>query len=343
MTLTHEQRQSVFGVVLVAAACALIWAVVAIAQPSAPAASGAETSWPQAVVVPDIDDDPAPAATCAAVRAIAFVDTSMNGRRDLGEVGLAGVSVRVFGTDDLLLAEAQTDVAGRADVALGRIGPVRVELDPPADSFGLGPAGMDNAGRAVFPVKPHCEARVGFVPGLLADDGSTSPDALMTPQLSVQGVDPAAGAAGRGDVGLADVLLPEEREAIADAVPAIELGDRIWHDRDGDGRQDPGEPGLGGVVVTIVDAAGRQHGLAVTDGDGRYRFGGLLPHSRYRIEVAAETLPDGWSLSPLRVGDRLADSDAETGSETDVVRIDVTTGWVGASGFDFDIGIVVDR
>ena len=34
-----------------------------------------------------------------------------------------------------------------------------------------------------------------------------------------------------------------------------ELGDRVWHDLDGDGIQDLGEPGLAGITVNLYDAA----------------------------------------------------------------------------------------
>ena len=45
----------------------------------------------------------------------------------------------------------------------------------------------------------------------------------------------------------------------------------VWHDRDGDGRQTPGEPGVLGVVVKLY-AGGLQIGEATTLGDGAYRF-----------------------------------------------------------------------
>ena len=40
-------------------------------------------------------------------------------------------------------------------------------------------------------------------------------------------------------------------------VPAASIGDRVWHDTDRDGIQDPGEPGVAGVTVTLFGSDGR--------------------------------------------------------------------------------------
>lgn len=54
------------------------------------------------------------------------------------------------------------------------------------------------------------------------------------------------------------------------------IGDFVWLDRDGDGDIDPDEPGIDGLVVTIV---GPSHptGASITTVDGNYRFDGLVP------------------------------------------------------------------
>lgn len=68
-----------------------------------------------------------------------------------------------------------------------------------------------------------------------------------------------------------------------------EIGDFVWHDRDRDGIQDPGEPGLAGVRLGLFDLNGL---LAVveTDAAGGYAFTDL-PAGTYRIEIAPGTLP----------------------------------------------------
>ncbi len=72
------------------------------------------------------------------------------------------------------------------------------------------------------------------------------------------------------------------------------IGDRVYVDADGDGRQDPGEPGLGGVTVQlwwdsdgdgIIDALGA---TATTDYGGSYIFNHLAARI-YEVRVIAPT------------------------------------------------------
>ncbi|GIT78877.1 hypothetical protein LLS1_05460 [Leifsonia sp. LS1] len=63
----------------------------------------------------------------------------------------------------------------------------------------------------------------------------------------------------------------------------VSVGDRVWLDSNRDGRQGDGEPGIPGVVLTIVgpdgtpvtDVYGHPVGPATTDSDGRYSFDDL--------------------------------------------------------------------
>ena len=56
------------------------------------------------------------------------------------------------------------------------------------------------------------------------------------------------------------------------APPATTVGDTVWGDKNKDGRQDPGEPGIPGVEVTLKDAAGNTVGTQTTDSNGHYQF-----------------------------------------------------------------------
>ena len=63
------------------------------------------------------------------------------------------------------------------------------------------------------------------------------------------------------------------------------IGDRIWNDADGDGIQDDGEAGIGGVTVELRDAGtGTLVATTTTAADGSYRFDLLLPDT-YRVVV----------------------------------------------------------
>lgn len=75
-------------------------------------------------------------------------------------------------------------------------------------------------------------------------------------------------------------------------VPLGSLGDRVWLDADADGVQDPGEEGINGVTVTLLDGDGDVLATQVTSGDGEYVFEDLGPGT-YAVVVDAGTLPDG--------------------------------------------------
>ncbi len=72
------------------------------------------------------------------------------------------------------------------------------------------------------------------------------------------------------------------------------IGDRIWSDADGDGLQDPSEPGLGGVTINLYtdpDGDGVFDTLVattVTAPDGSYIFDNIAPDA-YVIEVIPPT------------------------------------------------------
>ena len=61
------------------------------------------------------------------------------------------------------------------------------------------------------------------------------------------------------------------------------IGDRVWNDKDGNG-VDNGEPGVPGVTVILKDANGVEVGRTTTDGNGNYRFTGLVPGT-YTVDI----------------------------------------------------------
>jgi beta-glucanase (GH16 family) len=72
------------------------------------------------------------------------------------------------------------------------------------------------------------------------------------------------------------------------------IAGRIWHDLDGDGIQDGGEPGLNGVVVDLLNSAGATVETAVAAGEGDYQFTDLA-FDEYTASVRTGTLPTGVS------------------------------------------------
>lgn len=110
--------------------------------------------------------------------------------------------------------------------------------------------------------------------------------------------------------------------ATIDPLPSVSVGDYVWFDSNRDGRQDKGEPGIPGVVLTIVgpdgepvvDVHGNPVGPRKTDANGLYSFDDLPALSGdgvYKVcidrEASAEALK-GYTPTKSGVGDREGDS-----------------------------------
>jgi ubiquitin len=86
------------------------------------------------------------------------------------------------------------------------------------------------------------------------------------------------------------------------------LGDYVWVDEDGNGQQDPDEPGLEGVTVNLRDAAVNIVATNVTDVNGGYIFEGP-DAGDYYLEFLP---PAGYSITSKNAGkDDEKDSDAD--------------------------------
>jgi uncharacterized repeat protein (TIGR01451 family) len=112
---------------------------------------------------------------------------------------------------------------------------------------------------------------------------------------------------------LAFVLSPDRPLVLNNNIPLMKpnrLGDRVWHDLDGDGAQDAGEPGLSNVTVRLLDADLNIVTSAVTDALGGYGFDNPGTGARF-VQVVA---PSNYAFSPqdaAAAGSDAADSDAE--------------------------------
>jgi len=96
------------------------------------------------------------------------------------------------------------------------------------------------------------------------------------------------------------------------------LGDFVWEDKDADGQQDAGEPGISGVTVILLDENGNMLDQTTTNGVGFYEFTELQP-GNYIVKFTA---PGGFKPSPSNIGNDTTDSDAnETTGQSPVVNL----------------------
>jgi uncharacterized repeat protein (TIGR01451 family)/gliding motility-associated-like protein len=128
--------------------------------------------------------------------------------------------------------------------------------------------------------------------------------------------------------------------------PLGSIGDFVWKDRNDNGQQDSGEPGVKNVRVILYKGSGNTFtaiDTTFTDINGGYLFTNL-PVGTYRILFDTKTLPDTCQLS-LRpnTGSDVTDSDADpiTGLTADIVltlqkRSDLT---IDAAVTTFDLAL----
>ncbi|MFT4286479.1 SdrD B-like domain-containing protein, partial [Nocardioides sp.] len=114
--------------------------------------------------------------------------------------------------------------------------------------------------------------------------------------------------------------------------PTVSVGDYVWIDTDKDGVQDEGEPGIGGVKLTLTDEDGEVVATTTTDSNGYYEFTNLPPGT-YTVTIDSSTVPAG--LVSTQTGQGTTATDSSTGSATSVKLVND-----GDSDLTLDFGFV---
>lgn len=107
------------------------------------------------------------------------------------------------------------------------------------------------------------------------------------------------------------------------------IGNFVWHDVNSDGIQNPGEPGLEGVQVNLLDASNNVIAATVTSAGGAYEFTGLCSGA-YQVALEASTLPAGFSPTTPQVG-----ADVEVDSSNAPVAVVLTAAIPSDLSVDF--------
>lgn len=83
------------------------------------------------------------------------------------------------------------------------------------------------------------------------------------------------------------------------------IGDLVWQDMNGDGQQNPGEPGISGVQVNLYRANGAYVNTSYSDANGKYLFENLYPDNYYLEFIT----PSGLERTFPNAGNPNTDSD----------------------------------
>ena len=133
-------------------------------------------------------------------------------------------------------------------------------------------------------------------------------------------------------------------ELLCDSAP-IEVGNLVWEDSNNDGIQDPEEPALSGIPVSLT-CNGTLFGIATTDASGHYYFGGpnnanltgdnTITAGKSCILSIAQADVNGKEPSPEGASaDDIRDNDAVASGTNN--EISFTTGVNSNHSFDFGI------
>ncbi len=139
-------------------------------------------------------------------------------------------------------------------------------------------------------------------------------------------------------------------ELLGDTAP-IEIGNRVWLDSNSDGRQDPAEAGIAGVVVKLFQGAS-EVGTTTTSSDGRYWFndtnvpGGVQPQTQYSVSIAHSQpalagVQTTVANAPSGANDATSEDSDSNGiysGSTSITSATVTTGLYGSHNHTIDFG-----
>ena len=235
---------------------------------------------------------------------LVWKDLNDDGKLDLGEPGVPGVVVQLLnGTNNAVITSDTTDVNGTYTFTGLAKGDYKVKID-----------------LTTLPDSCLISTKLNSV----AAGDSLDSDFDSTGVSPVVSLDPILGGINKDNPTIDAALYS----------PKGSIGDFVWKDLNDNGQQDPGEPGVNNVKVTLHKAIGGLPGPAIdstlTAGTGinagAYNFTNL-PKGDYIVKIDLTTLPDSCQISTkpnaAGVSDSL-NSDFNAAGLSPVVPIDPT-------------------
>jgi len=126
--------------------------------------------------------------------------------------------------------------------------------------------------------------------------------------------------------GLPDVT--DDDPAIV-VLETLSIGSSVFYDPNDNGTQDPGETGIPGILVEVLDSAGNVVGSDITDADGNYYVDGL-PEGDYTVQITTPPSNAPSSSTPTNLGDDQTDGD-DNGDQPGGSGTTVTSGTITLS------------
>jgi hypothetical protein len=224
----------------------------------------------------------------AALGDYVWLDANKDGVQDATESGIPGVTVTLYDAAGVALSSTITDQNGKYFFS---------NLNPGTYTVGF-----------------------GTIPGKLV---FTTKDAVAAGDLLDSDVDPATGKTGSYTLVAGQVNLTVDA-GLKPYIPAS-VGDFVWFDYNRNGIQDPGEPGVPGVIATLYNSANQAIGSAVTDGNGYYLINNVPAGTGYYVQFSNQPDPAApWTLQ--NVGGTAAVDNSKADATGKTTPFDVAEG-----------------
>jgi len=295
-----------------------------------------------------------------------FLDNNNDGLQNGADTGIANVEVQLW--DATTMMQVFTDASGTRVLTAGEAAPTLTDADGnylfdnllPGDYYVViptaptaAPLSSNNTGIAFMETDPD-DNLDNDDEGVQAGGSGTSVSSdTVTLSLGEEPLDGAAAGAETAQGAMQDNAFDANGNMTLDFgfFAPVSVGDTAFVDLDGDGLQTPGEPGIGGVTVTLLDSNGDTvmvdadgnmiTGVTTTSPDGDYLFDNLPP-GEYSVvfDISTADNAEFYAFTTANAGDDADDSDNSISLSDSTAQSDPTAFLnSGEEDLTLDVGV----